>query len=1163
MSKLLIGESLRYGQADTPTREGEVINYLEEIYNIPTPFVGMRVYCKQTGKEYVIKSLKDETIGDVNVPNAAVDKFEEVVDLTVVHEELDKTLKYTNTEFNHLEDAVELECWDSANKKHFVASIFPATTETAGVMSAEDKEKLDSIEREVNIEQLLTQGYYNTDNVKLDHVWFNGSLGSPIVKTFNSADLRHVVLSVSPGMKFNISAKGGSTGVAYYIADISDIVIDLAEPSATYENHSLIIPENGYKLIVQSNLVTLFSVEYEHSMDIRFSRLEDDINELAGNNIELLDVGDKFDENTIIDTKTGKIGNWEKKGSDVIVTKETDNSIKVVINNTASSTSLGIWLLNYPSAVINISEKVVVSFDIRNDIGVTVFLNGQGDSNKIFVSSNPEWTHVNAEKIIGNSYSDYRILIGTESIGTFYIKNLSIKIVPTVERALDKANKALIQLDATNANVKDLQTGLQSTNALLNQAAFKESNIPEDEWSIGSYSASNGSISANSNGNRIGTKDVFYVNGGTLLKSNGYAMNVAYYGEDGITYNRDESDNNWSTIDRIWDKDGYIRIILKKSDDSVISTDDKTILANAFTKNNSVIQLVDIALGNSANNTDAIQVLQGQTNLLNSEIFIDEELIETKDRLDINTVVDNTAGTAGAWTKRFPATTLEKDTIDNAVKVTFAGGLTNEAFWLLNYENVIKCIGKPAIVSFKYKASEEISFLAAGIREKLLASGNWVTKTITATLVKEYDDYRVMFYANMPAVLYIKDFSIIAKDTSINKVHDELQGEIDDINANLGAHVQDINLALPNLRYKLAQLEYNNTGQLVVGMIGDSWTQHTGASYLSAHTNYAKPFGNYLREHWGDAGGGFYSFGISHKDFTSKMACLDPDDASDVRSTDTIALRSTITYRDQVEGCRWIDATDNMFHSADVAGTDTGASLTLRVQKPHDALIIHFYTDSESSGTFSYKLDSNDAVEVDCSSYVDGHHTIALTGLSMATHTLVFNQISGSSMIFGVDMQKSTPGVRVHKLANKGATSTSFVIVDTDTWKDCLQSLNLDTVTILLGTNDGAGSTVIGNNMNTIISNIKDVNQYIDLCIIQPSDNEASKNQMYKQAEKQYAVAKQSGVGFVNLVPLFGSTDQIIAKGTFYDEVHPTFAGGRMISDYLVDKIVPKISKDE
>ena len=44
-------------------------------------------------------------------------------------------------------------------------------------------------------------------------------------------------------------------------------------------------------------------------------------------------------------------------------------------------------------------------------------------------------------------------------------------------------------------------------------------------------------------------------------------------------------------------------------------------------------------------------------------------------------------------------------------------------------------------------------------------------------------------------------------------------------------------------------------------------------------------------------------------------------------------------------------------------------------------------------------------------------------------------------------------------------------------------------------------------------------------------------------------------VGFVNLIPLFGSPEQILAKGTFHDSVHPTMQSGRMIADYLIEKL--------
>ena len=67
MSELLIGQSLVFGEANMPTREGEVVQKFEDIYNIPTPVVGMSVFVRETQKSYTVKSLKKENVGGKEV----------------------------------------------------------------------------------------------------------------------------------------------------------------------------------------------------------------------------------------------------------------------------------------------------------------------------------------------------------------------------------------------------------------------------------------------------------------------------------------------------------------------------------------------------------------------------------------------------------------------------------------------------------------------------------------------------------------------------------------------------------------------------------------------------------------------------------------------------------------------------------------------------------------------------------------------------------------------------------------------------------------------------------------------------------------------------------------------------------------------------------------
>lgn len=384
-----------------------------------------------------------------------------------------------------------------------------------------------------------------------------------------------------------------------------------------------------------------------------------------------------------------------------------------------------------------------------------------------------------------------------------------------------------------------------------------------------------------------------------------------------------------------------------------------------------------------------------------------------------------------------------------------------------------------------------------------------------------------MFYITSGAVkFYLKGISLLTTDTLADKIR-YLETEIGKITTN------DIDFLPRNYLSKTARIEYGDNVQCIIGLLGDSWTQHTWL-----HTKYVTPLAKHLREKYGDAGGGFYSFSMSHSG-TAKMGSVDPDDAIDTRSG-----LDLITYRDQIIGCRWVDAADATFKQ--------GAFLNLQVLKPHDRLIIHFYADA-SAGKFTYKLDNGAPIEIDASTYPTGHNMIEINAFDVA-HTLRFDITAGEVMLFGVDMQRTGAGVRIHKLGNKGATTGSFVIVDKPTWQQGLASLGLDTITILLGTNDGTGATVtVYNNLKTLISNIREVDEFMDISLIMPSN--AIGRDMTNQAKYQYNLALEENVGFVDLIPLFGSPEQILAKGTFYDTLHPTMQSGLMIARHLIEKI--------
>lgn len=78
MSTIETAGSLRPGTADTPLDQRTRVNSTADISNIELPYLGMLVYCIETGKYYKITKLKAKQLGALTVPDAAVDTYEEL-----------------------------------------------------------------------------------------------------------------------------------------------------------------------------------------------------------------------------------------------------------------------------------------------------------------------------------------------------------------------------------------------------------------------------------------------------------------------------------------------------------------------------------------------------------------------------------------------------------------------------------------------------------------------------------------------------------------------------------------------------------------------------------------------------------------------------------------------------------------------------------------------------------------------------------------------------------------------------------------------------------------------------------------------------------------------------------------------------------------------------
>lgn len=325
---------------------------------------------------------------------------------------------------------------------------------------------------------------------------------------------------------------------------------------------------------------------------------------------------------------------------------------------------------------------------------------------------------------------------------------------------------------------------------------------------------------------------------------------------------------------------------------------------------------------------------------------------------------------------------------------------------------------------------------------------------------------------------------------------------------------------------KIANLANNNGSDLlVIGMLGDSWVQSVAGAI-----NYVQELAMLLRETYGNGGAGYYDFSSGNGLF--RCAVL-----SDI----TESRGGSITYVDQSANALGI----NFAH----ANFGASAFVSLTINEPQTRGVLKFYGGA-SYGEFRYQLNGGAWVNVDTST-LDGFNelTISLIGATL----IRIERVSGNVILLGIDFQNDT-GVRVHKLGNRGLRSDQVLLVNRENWIEQFEALECDNATILIGTNDRTDDDTplyVKNNINYWLDMIGNV----ELALIAPSNNkiilEPYKMSMYARYIKSIAIDR--GKSFINLIPLFGSSTDIITYGSFFDDYHPTEAQGKRIAKYIYD----------
>ena len=84
MTTIITNGAIRPSTSDTPTDDRTRIATLTDITTINVPFTGMHFYVTSTGNEYVVKSLKSKTVSGIVVPNAEINTYEKINNITSV-----------------------------------------------------------------------------------------------------------------------------------------------------------------------------------------------------------------------------------------------------------------------------------------------------------------------------------------------------------------------------------------------------------------------------------------------------------------------------------------------------------------------------------------------------------------------------------------------------------------------------------------------------------------------------------------------------------------------------------------------------------------------------------------------------------------------------------------------------------------------------------------------------------------------------------------------------------------------------------------------------------------------------------------------------------------------------------------------------------------------
>lgn len=330
--------------------------------------------------------------------------------------------------------------------------------------------------------------------------------------------------------------------------------------------------------------------------------------------------------------------------------------------------------------------------------------------------------------------------------------------------------------------------------------------------------------------------------------------------------------------------------------------------------------------------------------------------------------------------------------------------------------------------------------------------------------------------------------------------------------------------SLTQWRAKASRIKSGIAQQVRLLITGDSWTEH------KTITNEILPL---VRGDLGEAGSGWINLGAENNQL---------DNIS-------VSKAGAWAYRD-------LDATSSFPHGSGPDGfiltsTAAGDTLTVSNLSKGNKLTV-FY--GKADGAFKYSI--NGGAETTITSSASGSTVQSTTIDVSADSNIVFTTLSGTIVLFGMHLRKSTgTGVEVSKVGNGSCTGQDYLKISPAAQANFNDYLKPDLVIIILGTNDYRKGHSVANykaGISAMIDGYRTNNPNCGFILIAPANSNATPIiPLVDFRDAVYEIAQEKKCEFYNMHDDWEIYSIENSNGMWNDSLHVSKSGAYRIAKKL------------